>query len=171
MDWTLFWQIAGPIIGLLGIGVGIILFLWPRRERVKIKITTLNYHLQGSVNEKLTVELSGSVVRSGGKEVRSMTGARLKPDKHTLSILSQCFKFDNALITFRCKPLNIPKDANKPFGLFQTYLSLDMNKSQNIKQELAYDLSQKTFEVSLVWNDNEKAKWKKITQEDYGKWV
>ncbi len=54
MDWTLFWQIAAPIIGLLGIGVMVTLFLWPRRE--KVVITHPNMLIELKTNDAVGIQ-------------------------------------------------------------------------------------------------------------------
>ena len=46
MDWILFWQIAGPIIGVAGITVPIVLYNFSRREKLEIRHANMSVQLK-----------------------------------------------------------------------------------------------------------------------------
>jgi membrane protein implicated in regulation of membrane protease activity len=84
INWTLFWQIAGPIIALLGIIIMVVLFLWPRREKVKIKTGGLNHRVGERAQNKVAIFklYTTELQRTGGKDIRYLTQILLKLDEH-----------------------------------------------------------------------------------------
>lgn len=172
------WQIAGPIIG--GV-VPLVLFLYKRfeeREKVKIKITTLDYRVHGD-NEKLRVYLGGEIIRSGKKETRDVTKVYLKPaDSYTYSKLCQFFKLpDDRLIIFAGPILlHKGKKAVLPHGPadYEPVQVRSRNQNTNRRdaaQKTASELEQKSHEVGLVWDDSGKTTWKTVSKADHGKWI
>jgi len=178
---TLDWQI---IIGLVTLALIIFTIvrgtgLWKHRERVKIKITTLDYIID-SAEKKITVYLGYELQRSGGKEIRYTTQILLKPAKQTYSKLCQYFKLPEDGLIRISEQLKLQRDnivspymgggtPSKP--VYAALPGIQNAKQRDIAQQIASQLSQRVHEVGVVWEDDGKTTWKTISKEDHGKWV
>jgi hypothetical protein len=153
--------------------------LCARREKVKVKITNLDFRTQGA-KEKLRVYLAGEIRRPGGRAIRTVNRFELKPDSALYNKLRAHFCLpDNGLITYT-GPLTIPGDnRRKPlprgpadYEPVQPASSQESNTTQGGDvQSLTSRLNDTGFELGLVWDDTEKIMWKKISKRDFGKWV
>ena len=180
MNWTLFGQVAGPIIGLIALGVAITLYVLPRREKIKIMVTKPSYSAN-DFDRVLRVFWSCELQRLGGEEVRYASHICLKPDAQTYHKLKKYFNLPedgvirtpNRLELARGKIVSTGHGVDT--GVYPEYDALmktnDIEKWK-IARQLLLELSQKVFEVGLVWEDkpSKKPKWRIIKQEDYG-WI
>jgi hypothetical protein len=178
---TLDWQI---IIGLVTLALVIFTIvwgtgLWKHRERVKIRITTLDYSID-SVGRKITVYLGYELQRSGGKEIRYTTQILLEPDKQTYSKLCEYFKLpEDGLIRIN-ERLKLQRDnivspymggATPSKLVYPALPGIQDAKQRDIAQQIASQLSQRVHKVGVVWEDDGKTTWKTISKEDHGKWM
>jgi len=175
------WQIAGPIIGFIGIVVVVVLFLLPRRERVEIRISNLNYQVHG-VDRKLTVYLGIEIQRSGRKEMRYVKQILLQPDKQIYGQLCDYFNLPSDGLIRINEQIKLPRDYKATFSHmasespnYPVYTALPElpkdTETRDKAKEIALELSQKMHKVGLVWDDNGKTVWKIVTKEDWGEWV
>ena len=178
---TLDWQI---IIGLIGLALVMVTIvwrtgLWTCRERVKIKITTLDYTVD-SVEKKITVYLGYELQRAGGKEIRYTTQILLKPDKQPYSKLCEYFELpEDGLIRIN-ERLKLQRDnivslyvggGTPVHPSYRALSGIQNTKQRDIAQQMASQLSQKIHKVGLVWENGKKITWKTISKEDHGNWI
>ena len=178
MDWHLIISLATLTLVIFTIvwGTG----LWVRREKVKIKFSSINYKVDPSKPE-IKVYWGAEFQRSGQKDVRYIKQILLKPDKQTYRKLCKYFELpEDGMIRIN-EPLRLPRDARvtpiqsgePPFHpVYPALPGLPRSAEQRDEaQQVANELSQKTHKVGLVWDDGGKTTWKTIAKEDYGQWV
>jgi len=165
------WQIAGPIIG---IAVPVVLFLWTRREKVRIKITGIDYRVHG-VKKELKVYLGSELHRSGHKEIRYINQVCLKPERQRYSELCHYFNLsDDGLVKFNGR-IKLPRDTIVRWPTddpsYKALSEIETTDERDKAQQIASKLSQKVHRIGLVWEDTGKTTWKTISKGKYGKWV
>jgi hypothetical protein len=172
MDWRLIIGLATLVLVIFTIvwGTG----LWTRREKVKIKITKLEYTAL-ELTDSIMVWLSCDVWMSGGKDIRYITGFRLKPDEHTYSQLCNYFDLPKDGLIKLNQRIELRRDEIKPTsGLRVHYPALPAKKASMQEAKEATSLltqERRKVNIGLVWDDSSKTTWKKISKENYGKWV
>ena len=177
MDWLLFWQIAGPIVGILGIGATVFLIFWTRREKVKINVTKPRYSVN-DFDRVLRVFWSCESQRLGGEEVRYIAQICLKPDTHIYRELQKYFimpkdgviRINKRLELARGKIVSSGHGDEAAYPEYEVVKETKGTEKWREARQLASELELKRFEVGLVWEDGGKSKWKMIKQEDYG-WI
>jgi hypothetical protein len=152
--------------------------LWGRREKIKIKFSSIDYKVDPSKPE-IKVYWGAEFQRSGAKDARYIKQILLRPDKETYGELSKYFTLPrNGLIEINDR-LELPRDtivssiiilASYPIYPALPALPRDAKQRDKAKQ-VADELSQKPHAVGLVWEDTGKTTWKIIRKEDYGRWV
>ena len=177
MNWILFWQIAGPIIGLLTLSVTLWLYFWPRREKTKFLIVKPSYTANEG-DKVLRVFWSCELQRSGVEEARYVSKICLKPDVKIYRELQKYFSLpecgvitiDKRLKLLRGDIVSSGHGPEAAYPEYEAFKETNDTEKWKIARQLASELSQKAFEVGLVWEDGGKTKWKKIKQGDSG-WV
>lgn len=91
MDWILFWQIAAPIIGLLGIGATVFLVLWARREKVEITYTNMFVQLKTNEATGIQFEYWFSLIYVRGTRDHYVSKIFIEFNKHPWKKLSASF--------------------------------------------------------------------------------
>ena len=79
MDWILFWQIAGPIIGTLVVGA--LLHYLSHREKVEIKYATMLAILKADKDVGIKIECSFTLLYTKGTRDHYVNQIRLELDK------------------------------------------------------------------------------------------
>jgi hypothetical protein len=92
MDWILFWQIAGPIIGVLGISVAVWLFLLSHREKVAIEFPNMLAQLKTNEANGIQFEYSFSLIYVRGTRDRYVSEICVEFDKSSWKKLNPHFK-------------------------------------------------------------------------------
>ena len=151
---------------------------WTRRERIKINVHKPGYSAN-DFDRVLRVFWSCELQRLGGEELRYTTHICLKPEAQIYHKLQKYFslpedgviRITNRLELARGKIVSTRHGVDA--GVYPEYKAFietkDIEKWKMTRQLLS-ELSQKVFEVGLVWEDGGKTKWKKIEQKDEG-WI
>jgi hypothetical protein len=174
------WQIIISLITLALVIIGIIWGngLWARREKIKINVTKPSYSAN-DFDGILRVFWSCELQRLGGNELRYTTHICLKPDTQTCHKLQKYFSLPkdgvirtpNRLELARGKIVSTGHGVDT--GVYPEYGALMKTndiEEWKIARQLLSELSQKVFEVGLVWEDGGKTKWKIIKREVKG-WI
>jgi len=178
MDWYLIISLATLVLVIFTIvwGTG----LWVRREKIKIKVTKPAYSAN-EVDRVLRVFWSCELQRLGGEQLRYTTHICLKPDAQVYHKLKKYFNLPKDGVIRTPNRLELARGKivltghGVDTGVYPEYDALmktnDIEKWK-IARQLLSELSQKVFEVGLVWEDkpSKKPKWRIIKQEDYG-WI
>jgi hypothetical protein len=173
MDWHLIISLATLVLVIFTIvwGTG----LWARREKVEIKTTGLNYK---TLEDRITLKLfSTEIKRSGEKEVRCLNQIWLKPDKHSYNELRQCFSLpENGELMLAEGRLELRKGYPKLVERWNDYeysalVDMKQDEQRNKVNRILSEMSKRTFEIGLVWDDSRKTTWKTISPGELGKWV
>lgn len=173
----------GTIAGLAIGGVTLLLViislvwgtgLWRRREKVKIRVTTLDYIVHG-VEREIKVYLGIEFRRSGGNEVRYVSQVILKPDQEIYNQLRQYFELpSDGIIQFNTRE-KLSRDEVAPGSMprptYRALPNIQDTQERNKASQIASQLSQKSYKIGLVWEDTGKTTWKTISTEDFAKWV
>jgi hypothetical protein len=159
-------------VPLIGGGIG----LWRRRNNVRIKVTNVNYVVDGFERE-IRVYLGIEFRRSGGSDIRYIRQVILKSDQETYSQLRQYFELpSDGLIQYDTQ-IELPRDKFvSSFNKLErpTYKALPNIKNAEERDtvtQIAKQLSQKSCKIGLVWEDNVKTTWKTVSTKSRGKWV
>jgi hypothetical protein len=179
MDWYLILSLVTLVLILFTIvwGTG----LWVRREKIKIKVTKPSY-IANEYDRELRIIWSCELQRLGGEEIRYTAHICLKPDAQVYHKLEEYFDLprDGVIRTYNQLELErgkiISTGRGVDTGVYPEYDALiDTGDSEKwkIAKQLSSKLREKEFEVGLIWEDkpNKKPKWRKIKQEDHGKWI
>ena len=171
MDWHLIISLATLVFVIFTIvwGTG----LWTHREKVKFLITKPSYSTN-DYDRVLRVFWSCELQRLGGEELRYITQILLKPDRQPYGELKRYFSLpDDGVIRInkrlelaRGKIVSSGHGDEAVYPEYEAFKETKGTEKWKIARQLASELSQKVFEVSLVWEDGGKTKWKTIKQED-----
>jgi len=176
MDWHLIISLATLVLVIFTIvwGTG----LWLRREKIEIKIESMCYNVD-DVYRKVKVYWGGKFKRSGRKETRYITKIYFKPDRQTYGELQQYISLPGDGVIKIDTYIELPRDKIGYSGYgdeafypeYDAFSETNSTEKWRIARQLASELSQKRFEVGLVWEDGGKTKWKMISSGELGKWV
>ena len=150
--------------------------LWKRREKVKIRVTTLNYGVHFDP-QAIDVDLAIEFHRTGGNDIRYVHQVLLKPDKEIYNQLRQYFELPSDGIIKLGQRMELPRDKFISSRGFIPKLTFEVSPNLRNKIErsevesIASQLSQKSYKIGLVWEDNGKITWKAVSTEAFGKWV
>ena len=102
MDWTLFWQVTGPVLAVV---ISFVLYIWSRREKVAIVIhdSYATFALKGTKeigpgqklitvnNHSLHIYVSCALVLTSGEKEIEVMGVEIKLHKETCEELKKYF--------------------------------------------------------------------------------
>ncbi len=176
MDWQIIISLITLALVIFTIvwGTG----LWARREKVKIKITSISYGVNDS-DGIVKVYWGGEFKRSGRDGIRYITQILLKPDGQKHAELQQYFSLPQDGVIRINERLELPRHKIVSSGHGDTAFYPDYDafketkdaKKWKIVRQIASELGQDTHEIALVWEDKpNKIKWKAIRPADYGQW-
>ena len=175
------WQIIISLITLALVIFGIIWGngLWARREKIKINIHGPSYTAT-DFDRRLKVFWTCELQRLGGERVRYTARILLKPDKQTYKKLQKYISLPPDGIIPITNRLELTREEIVSWGHWNgdvaVYPEYEASKKTigteqwKTIYQLTSELEQKVFQVSLVWEDGGKTKWKTIKQGVSG-WV
>jgi len=93
MNWTLFWQIASPIIGVISRGVAVVLFLLSRREKVEVESANMysGVFWRGNTTN-IQIKYSFALLYTKGTRDQYITQVWVELDKRLWKKLKQYFE-------------------------------------------------------------------------------
>jgi len=174
MDWEPFVTVATLIVVIVTLiwGAG----LWTRREKVKIRVTGLSDRVDG-VERQISVYLGIEFRRSGGNDIRYISRVLRKPDQEIYGQLRQYFELPSDGMMKWDTRIELPRDKfvssfnNLEPLTYKALPSIQSGVDRDKATQIASQLSQKSYKIGLVWEDNGKTVWKTISTECRGKWV
>ncbi|MBA7591319.1 hypothetical protein ES708_33472 [subsurface metagenome] len=178
MDWTLFWQIAGPIAVIVSIVISIALFIIPRREKTEIRDANMLAELRLTIDKKafINLEYSFALVRIKGTRNQYVSQVYVKLNKRLRNELKQYFEIP---LTFGGVPVlssdglgHSPGDATKlepgkPLRFGDTLNFMASRTLTKKERKEADDLVQKLWhQYRIGWKDTyrKRVHWKTINQ-------
>lgn len=148
--------------------------LWKRREQVTIRVTSLSYAADGVLRE-IKVYLGIEFRRSGGNDVRYVSQVILKPDQEVYEELRQYFELPSDGMIKLDTRIPLPRDevasTSMPHPTYKALPNIQDTQERDRATQIATRLSQKSYKIGLVWEDNGKTTWKAVSTEAFGKWV
>ena len=169
MDWILFWQIAGPIIGLIGIVAMVALFLWPRREKVEIKYANMYVQLleTNKTTTGIKIECTFSLLYARGTRDCYISETWLELDKRLWKSLRVYFKE----VPLRMGGIPCPDGLKKlelgkrqPLGIDSSSRACRVITDEE-REELDNLVQKLWYRYRIGWKDSYgKTHWKTINQ-------
>ena len=150
--------------------------LWRRREKAKIKVGPPDYRVDG-VEPKIRVYLGIEFLRSGGSDIRYVSQLILKPDQELYEELRQYFELTSDGMIKLDTRIPLPRDKfTSSYNMWEppTYKALPNiqdTQERDKATQIAKQLSQESYKIGLVWEDNGKITWKTVSTKTSARWV